>query len=94
MELHAQHYEETDRATMTLQTTYQNQLSHYKEQEALTAKLIKQLKDKRQAIEDKSKMGLERIRFIVQAWRNRIKHLIEDISMQWWEKWAKHTAEL
>ena len=39
-------------------------------------------------------MGLERIRFIIQAWRNRIKRLIEDNFVQWWEKWAKHTAEL
>ena len=34
MELHKQHYEEKQRATMTLQrlqSTYQNQLSHYKE---------------------------------------------------------------
>ena len=77
-----------------MQSTYQNQLTHYKEQEAVMVKLIKQLKVERQAVEDKSKMGLERIRFIVQAWRNRIKHLIEDSSMQWWEKWAKHTTEL
>ena len=97
MELQAQHYAETERATMTLQrvqTTYQNQLSHYKEQEAVTAKLIKQLKDEWQAVEDKSKMGLERIRFIVQAWRNKTKRLIEDNSVQWWEKWAKHTFDL
>ena len=97
MELHAQHYAETERATMTLQrvqTTYQNQLLHYKEHEAVTTKLIKQLKDDRQAAEDKSKMGLERIRFIVQAWRNKIKRLIEDNSVQWWSKWAKHTTDL
>ena len=39
-------------------------------------------------------MGLERIRFIVEAWRNRTKRLIEDSYVQWWSKWAKHTAEL
>ena len=39
-------------------------------------------------------MGLEWIRFIVQAWRNRTKSLIEDRSIQWWSKWAKHVAEL
>ena len=97
MELHKQHYEEKERATMTLQrvqSTYQNQLSHYREQEAATAKLIEQLKNERQAAEDKSKMGLERISLIVQAWRNRTKRLIEESSVQWWSKWGKHTTEL
>ena len=67
-DLQAQHYEQTERATMTLQrvqTTYQNQLLHYKDQEVVTVNLIKQLKDEWQAAEDKAKMGLERIRFIV-----------------------------
>ena len=97
MELHKQHYEEKERATMVLQrlqNTYQNQLSHYREQEANTVTLIKQLKEERQAAEDKSKMGLERIQFIVQAWRNKTKRLIDESSTQWWDKWAKHTAEL
>ena len=39
-------------------------------------------------------MGLERIQFIVQAWRNKTKRLIDDSSVQWWAKWAKHTTEL
>ena len=89
MELHKQHYEEKERATMTLQrmqSTYQNQLSHYREQEAAMVQLIKQLKDKRQAVEDKSKMGLERIRLIVEATRSRTKRLIEYSSVQWWSK--------
>ena len=76
MELHKQQHEEKERATMTLQklqSTYQKSLSHYKEQEAATAKLIEQLKNERQAAEDKSKMGLDRISCIVQAWRNRTR---------------------
>ena len=97
MELHKQQYEEKERATMTLQrvqTTYQSQLTHYRDQEAATAKLIEQLKNEWQAAEDKSKMGLERINLIVQAWRNRTKHLIEESSVQWWSKWGKHMADL
>ena len=31
---------------------------------------------------------------IEQAWRNRTKRLVEDNSVQWWSKWAKHVAEL
>ena len=56
MELHKQHYEEKERETMTLQrmqSTYQNQLSHYRDQEVAMAKLIEQLKNEQQAAEDK-----------------------------------------
>ena len=67
---------------------------HYKDQEVVTANLIKQLKDERQAAKYKSKMGLERIWHIVQAWRNRTKCMIKESSIQWWSKWAKHVAEL
>ena len=48
-----------------MQSTYQNQFSHYKEQEAAMVLLIKKFKDERQIAEDKLKMGLERIQFIV-----------------------------
>ena len=97
MELQAQQYAETELATMTLnkvQTTYQTQLMHYKSQEAVTTGLIKKLKDERQAAEDQSKMGLGQIREIVRAWRNRMKRMIEERSVQSWSKWAKHVAEL
>ena len=89
MELHKLQHEEKERATMKLQklqSTYQMSLSHYNDHEAATAKLIKQLKNDRQAAEDKSKLGLERISCIVQAWRNRTKSLIEESSVQWWSK--------
>ena len=97
MELHKQHHEETERATMVLQrmqSTYKNQLSHYREQNAATVLLIKQIKDERQAAENKSEMGLARIQCILGAWQNKTKRLIDERSMQWWAKWAKHMAEL
>ena len=86
LELQMQHHAEMECATLTLQRvqkTYQNQLLRYQDQEVVTANLIKQLKDEWQAAEDKSKIGLERIRHIVQAWRNHTKRLIEESSMQW-----------
>ena len=92
LDLQVQHHAETERATMALnrvQTTYQTQLMHYRSQEVATASLIKQLKDEKQAAENKSKMGLGRIRDIVLAWRNRTKQLVEESSVQWWSKWAK-----
>ena len=61
---------------------------HYQGQVEAIARLIKQLKD------EKSKMGLGRIRDIVLTWWNRTKWLVEEISVQWWSKWAKQVAEL
>ena len=48
MELHKPHYEEKERPTMTLQrvqSTYQNQLSHYREQEAATGEADRAIKE-------------------------------------------------
>ena len=64
MELTLQHHEEMECTNMALnkvQTTYQTQLMHYQGQAEATTCLIKQLKDEKQAAEDKSKMGLGRI---------------------------------
>ena len=50
MELHKQLYEEKERATTTLQklqSSNQISLTHYKEQEVATVKLIEQLKNER-----------------------------------------------
>ena len=59
-----------------------------------TALLIQQLKEEREAAADKSKMGLGWIQFILQAWRNKTKRLIDESSVSWWAKWAQNTAEL
>jgi hypothetical protein len=97
MELHKQNHEDKERATMVLQRlqrTYQNQLSHYREQEADTVRIIKQLKEERQAAENKSQMGAERIQCILRSWLTKTKSLIDDNSVRWWAKWAQNTAEL
>ena len=97
MELHKQNHEEKETVTMVLQrlqNTYQSQLSHYKEQEADTVKIIKQLKDEWKPAENKSKMGLEQIQCILRAWQNKTKRLIDESSVHWWAKWAKNTAKL
>ena len=56
MELTLQHRQETECTTMALkkvQKTYQAQLILYQGQAEATARLIKQLKDEKQAAEDK-----------------------------------------
>ena len=50
--------------------------------------------EERQATEDKSKMGLGRIRNIVLAWRDRTKRMVEESLVQWWSKWAMQAPEL
>ena len=77
-----------------LQSTYQGQLTHYKEQEADTVRIIKQLKEERQDAEMKSQMGMDRIQRILRGWLNQTKRLIDESSMRWWTKWAQNTAEL
>ena len=52
------------------------------------------MKEERQAAEDKSKMGLNRIRGIVLTWRNQTKRLIEESLVKWWSKWAQRASEL
>ena len=52
------------------------------------------MKDENQAAEDKSKMELGRIQDITLTWRNWMKSLFEESSVQWWSKWAKHTSEV
>ena len=71
MKLTLQDHEEMKHTTMALhkvQTIYQTQLMHYKGQEEAIVRIIKQLKEEKQAAEDKSKMGLGRIRDIVLTW--------------------------
>ena len=67
---------------------------HYQGQVEATTRLIKQLKDEKQIAKDKLKMGIGQIRDIVLTWKNRTKRLVEESSVQWWSKWAKHTSEV
>ena len=50
-----------------VQTTYQTKFRDYEEQEVATTSLIKQMKKDKEATEDKVKMGIQRIRFIIGA---------------------------
>ena len=87
-----QHYEKMQRAKMALnrvQTSYQTQLLEYGMQAQATTGLIKKLKEEKQAVEDKSKMGLNRIRDIVLAWKAMTRRMIDESSVQWWFKWAQ-----
>ena len=45
-------------------------------------------------MEDKVKMGIERIRKLVKAWRDRTKTRIVHYSAAVWHQWSKQAAEL
>ena len=95
--LTGQHYDEMEHAKLALnrvQTTYQTQLMEYGVQAQATVGLIKKLKEEKQVVEYKSKMGLSRIRVIVLAWNERTKSMIGESLVQWWSKWAQQTTEL
>ena len=76
MKLVLQHYQEVERSKMAVdkvETTYQTKLMEYEIQVKAAANLIKQLKTEKEAIDVKVQMGIERIRMIVRAWRDRTK---------------------
>ena len=54
-----------------LQTTYQTQFMEYEVQAKAAAELIKQLKNAKEVTKDQMKLGIKRIRMIVEAWRDR-----------------------
>ena len=65
MELISQHYQELERSKLVLdsvQTTYRTQLMEYEVQAKATTNLIKQLKNEKEATQDKTKLGIKRIR--------------------------------
>jgi hypothetical protein len=96
-ELLKQQQAERDRAAAVLQklqTTYQGQLTHLREQAEDTATLIKQMKEERQEVERRAQMGASRIQDIMRAWLNQTKSLIEDSSIKWWTSWTRNAAEL
>ena len=59
-------------------TTYQTQLLDYGVQAHTTTALIKKLKENKKAAKDKSKLGVNRIRVIVPAWKERTKRMIDE----------------
>ena len=59
-----------------------------------TVALIKKLKEEKQAIEDKSKLGLNQIRDILLAWKERRKRMIGKSLVEWWRTWMQQVAEL
>ena len=59
-----------------------------------TAKLIKMLENEKEAKVDKVKLGIRRIRMIVEAWRNQTKTRIDDCSAALFNQWSKQVTEL
>ena len=97
MELVSQHYQEIERSKKVLdwvQTTYQTKVMEYEIQVTATAKLIKNLENKKEATEDKVKMGIKRIPMIVEARRDETKIRIVHYSIAICQQWSKQAAEL
>ena len=96
-ELRSKHYEEVQRAKTVLdrlQTTYQTQFMEYEVQAKAVADLILQLKNEKEATEDKKKLFIKRIRMIIEAWRYQTKTKMDDCASLVWNKWSRQAAEL
>ena len=97
LEPNKKHYEEVERAKLVLnklQTTYQHQVIEYERQAQSTAVVIQRLKSEKQVVEDSTKLGVERIRSMMAAWRNWTRTSIDDCSAELWMQWSQQAAEL
>ena len=76
----------------SVQTAYQTQLLECRVRAQATVALIKKLKEEKQAIEDKSKLGLNQIRDILLAWKERTKRMIDESSIEWLTMWMQQAG--
>ena len=93
LELNRKHYEDAERAKLVLnklQTTYQHQVIEYERQAQSTAVVIQRLKSEKQVVEDSTKLGVERIRSMMAAWRNWTRTSIDDCSAELWMQWSQN----
>ena len=77
-----------------VQTTNQAQFMEYEVQAKAVADLILQLKNEKEATEDKKKLFIKRIRMIIEAWRYQTKTKMDDCASLVWNKWSRQAAEL
>ena len=75
-------------------TTYQHQVIEYEGQAQAVAAVIQRLKSEKQVVEDSTKLGVERIRSMMAAWRNWTRTSIDDCSAELWMQWSQQAAEL
>ena len=75
-------------------TTYQTKLTEFEVQATVVADVIKQRKNIKEVMEDKTKLGIQRIPMIVAAWRDQMKIRIDDCSATIWNQCSQKAAKV
>ena len=97
LELTKTRNEEKERATYALnklQDTYQKKVVEYESQAQAAAAIIVRLRQEKQEANARAQLGVDRIRLIMSAWRDRAQTSINECSEKVWKEWSQQAAEL
>ena len=97
LELTKKRNEEAERATYALnklQDTYQKKVVDYESQAQAAAAIIIRLRQEKQEANARAQLGVDRIRLIMSAWRDRAQTSINECSEKVWKEWSQQAAEL
>ena len=97
LELTKKKNEEAERATYALnklQETYQKKVVEYECHAQAAAGVILRLRQEKQEAHARAQIGVDRIRLIMSAWRDRAQTSINECSEKVWKEWSQQAAEL
>ena len=97
LELTKTRNEEKERATYALnklQDTYQKKVVEYESQAQAAVAIIVRLRQEKQEANARAQLGVDRIRLIMSASRDRAQTNINECSEKVWKEWSQQAAEL
>ena len=74
--------------------TYQKQVVEYESQAEAATGIIIRLRHEKQHAHARAQLGMDRIRHIMSAWRDRTRTSINECSEKVWKEWSQQAAEL
>ena len=77
-----------------LQKTYQKKVVEYKNQAQAATAVIIRLKQEKQETHARAQLGVDQIRNIVSAWKDRPQASINECSEKVWKEWSQQVVEL
>ena len=76
------------------QETYQKKVVDYESQAQAAAAIIQRLRQEKQEANARAQLGVDRIRLIMSAWRDRAQTSINECTEKVWKEWSQQAAEL
>ena len=95
LELTKKHNEEAERAIHVLnklQETYQKKVVDYESQAQAVVAIIIRLRQEKQEANARAQLGVDRIRLIMSAWRDRAQTRINECTEKVWNEWSQQAA--